>query len=261
MLQVQNLSIRQTYNGRAPLVQNVSFDLQGNRFLTLVGETGSGKSLIAKALAGILPPGLEQEGKIKFNGRDFYGGIMNGAAKEIFLMPQESALALNPSMSILSQVAEVFRWPLGKGRFQSKKLAAKTLNLLGLSRTGQYPHQLSGGMSQRSMLAMALASPARLVIADEPTKGLDAGLKDEVVGLLAALTEKGKTVMCITHDFSVARKLGGLVAVMLKGKAIEQGPAEKMLSSPNHEYTRALINALPENGLISWNINPAGYNE
>ncbi len=257
MLQVQNLSIRQARNGRAPLVQNVSFDLREHRCLTLVGETGSGKSLIARALAGILPSGLEREGKIKFNGRECYGRIMNGAAGEIFLMPQESALALNPSMSILSQVAEVFRWPLGKGRLQSRKLAGQTLNMLGLFKTRQYPHQLSGGMCQRSMLAMALASPARLVIADEPTKGLDAGLKKDVVGLLAGLTEKGKAVLCITHDFSVARELGGLVAVMLKGKSVEQGPAEKVLSRPAHEYTRALIGALPENGLIPWSENPA----
>lgn len=257
MLNVENLSIKSKYNPENLLVRDVSFSLPENSVFNLVGETGSGKSVLASAMAGILPGDLLAEGLISISGLPVSPGINGQSRDDTFLVPQEPGIALDPTMKIISQVAEIFRWPGKRSGKESLQHAQDILAQLGLSRSAVqgYPHELSGGMNQRCAIAMALSSPASLIIVDEPTKGLDSNLKMQAVQLLGKLLENGKTLLCITHDFTVAGLLGGRTGVMLNGEIIEQGSTDQVLQDPGQQYTRDLIRALPENGLHA----PAGY--
>ncbi|WP_028575647.1 ATP-binding cassette domain-containing protein [Desulfonatronovibrio hydrogenovorans] len=253
MLIIENLNICAKNSPDNLLVNEVSLFLPEKNVYNLVGETGSGKSLLALAVAGLLSEDLQAQGRITINGLSSRPARNEQAQASTFLVPQEPGIALNPTLKVKSQVAEIFRWPRAKPRKQSMARAASILVRLGLSGTAvnSYPHELSGGMKQRCAIAMALASPAPLIIVDEPTKGLDAHLKDQVVDLLKKLVKNGKTLLCITHDFTVAGLLGGQTGVMLQGKIIEQGVTEQVLHKPEAKYTRDLIRALPENGLCA----------
>ncbi len=255
LLNINNLSISSIPEDRT-LVGSVCFTVRRGAPFTLIGETGCGKTLIAQALTGALSKDLSATGSIEFNGINLVG--LSGKerhklwGKRMFLLPQEPGLALNPSMRVIRQVAEVLRHIRGQQRKNALRNAGTLISGLGLSssRDGrQYPFQLSGGMNQRILLAIALATPAEFIVADEPTKGLDADLRDAVVGRLQNLMEEGKTLLCITHDLAVARNLGGHIAVMYGGYIVESGPVDKVLDSPCHPYTRGLIKAAPENGL------------
>ena len=257
MLKVEKLSIRSKYIPEKLLVRDVSFSLPENSVFNLVGETGSGKSLLAWAVAGLLPCDLQTQGRITIDGLATKSAGNGRFHANTFLVPQEPGIALNPALKIRSQVAEIFRWPRKKTRKQSQEMTSGILCSLGLSvsAASSYPYQLSGGMNQRCAIAMALASPSPLIIVDEPTKGLDSNLKLQTVELLGKLMENGKTLLCITHDFTVAGLLGGRTGVMLNGEIIEQGSTDQILHDPGQQYTRALIRALPENGLHA----PAGH--
>ena len=255
LLNINNLSISSIPEHKT-LVGSVSFSVRQGEPFTLIGETGCGKTLIAQALTGALSKDLSATGSIEFDGINLVG--LSGKkrrklwGKRMFLLPQEPRLALNPSMRVIKQVAEVLRYLRGQESKNALKNAGTLISDLGLSpsRDGrQYPFRLSGGMNQRILLAIALATPAEFIVADEPTKGLDADLKDSAVRLLQNLVERGKTLLCITHDLAVARDLGGNIAVMYGGYIVESGPAEKVLDSPVHPYTKGLIKAAPENGL------------
>lgn len=255
LLNINNLSISSIPEQKT-LVKNISFSVRQGEPFTLIGETGCGKTLIAQALTNALSKDLSATGCIKFDGINLVK--LSGKEKEklwgkrMFLLPQEPRLALNPSMRVIKQVAEVLRYLRGQQPKNALKNANTLISDLGLSpsRDGrQYPFRLSGGMNQRILLAIALATPAEFIVADEPTKGLDADLRDSVVRLLQNLVERGKTLLCITHDLAVARDLGGKIAVMYGGYIVESGPAEKVLDFPAHPYTRGLIKAAPENGL------------
>jgi peptide/nickel transport system ATP-binding protein len=238
------------------LLNKVCIKVPHKSRLTLIGETGSGKSLIAHAVLGLLPPEMRASGRIIYQGKNllelspkkrraFWG-------RELFLFPQEPASALNPTMRALCQVSETFRWALKRSPSESDRLAAALLEKVGLDSVTagrRFPFQLSGGMQQRLLAAITLAQPAKLIIADEPTKGLDRRRRDLVVELLKGLSGQGKTVITITHDLEVARQLGGSLAVLYGGYLMEQGGAHKVLHTPGHPYTRALLAALPENGL------------
>ena len=255
LLNINNLSISSIPEHKT-LVGSVSFSVRQGEPFTLIGETGCGKTLIAQALTGALSKDLSATGSIEFDGMNLVG--LSGKerrklwGKRMFLLPQEPRLALNPSMRVIKQVAEVLRYLRGQESKNALKNAGTLFSELGLSssRDGrQYPFRLSGGMNQRILLAIALATPAEFIVADEPTKGLDADLKDSAVRLLQNLVERGKTLLCITHDLAVARDLGGNIAVMYGGYIVESGPADKVLDSPVHPYTQGLIKAAPENGL------------
>ena len=255
LLNINNLSISSIPEHKM-LVGSVSFSVRQGEPFTLIGETGCGKTLIAQALTGALSKDLSATGSIEFDGINLVG--LSGKkrrklwGKRMFLLPQEPRLALNPSMRVIKQVAEVLRYLRGQESKNALKNAGTLISELGLSpsRDGRhYPFRLSGGMNQRILLAIALATPAEFIVADEPTKGLDADLKDSAVRLLQNLVERGKTLLCITHDLAVARDLGGNIAVMYGGYIVESGPAEKVLDSPVHPYTQGLIKAAPENGL------------
>jgi peptide/nickel transport system ATP-binding protein len=181
--------------------------------------------------------------------------------RELFLFPQEPGVYLNPLRRSNRQVDEVFRWIRKLGRSGSRTRGRELLNRAGLSavRDGRkYPWQLSGGMNQRLLTAITLAEPARLVLADEPTKGLDLEMKHLTVDLMLEISANGKSLFVITHDLEVAEKLGGDLAVMYGGVIVEAGPARDVLDGPRHPYTRALLASLPQNGLNPIPLAPNG---
>lgn len=268
VLKVKNLQI--TMDGKEndpPLVHNVNLNLTSGRPLSLIGESGCGKSLIAQAIFHLLPAQLSAEGEIYYGNKNLLAcsqTTMHGLwGREIFLFPQEPGTALNPLRRSRSQVTEIFRWVRNgtirngnnAGAFSPpsdyRNLWKTYFKQVGLSISDgkKYPWQLSGGMNQRLLTVMAMAEPARLIVADEPTKGLDPDTRDLTIGLLGQMVDFGKSLFVITHDVDVPRQLGGDLAVMYGGMIMESGPAAHILDAPAHPYTRALLRALPQNGL------------
>ncbi|WP_200845150.1 ABC transporter ATP-binding protein [Roseomonas sp. 18066] len=248
-LRVERLAVR---GAAGPILHDVSFAVEPGGTFILLGESGSGKSLVLHALMGTLPPGLQA------TGRAFWGETELLAlpprqrrqlwGREIGLLPQEPWLALDPSMRAVEQVAEVHRFQHGARPAAARRLARLGLAAFGLGgHGGHYPHQLSGGMCQRVALATARAGQAGLFLADEPTKGLDAARVDEVALGLQAAAADGQTSVVVTHDLALAARLGGEAAVLLEGRLLERGPVAQLVSTPSHDYTRALVGALPVN--------------
>ena len=238
-LDIRGLSIRSSTGD--VLVQDVSLFVSQTGSTTLVGETGSGKSLVSQAVLGLLPRGMWAEGEITVNGRAIAASDVRALrqlwARETMILPQEPAEALDPTMRLLPQLAEAGGMPRAR-----RALAAVDLP----EEAGRaWPHMLSGGMAQRGLAAMALTSDAGLIVADEPTKGLDPRRLALAIKLLAELRQSGRSLLTITHDLSVARRLGGTLAVMREGRIVESGPAERLLTEPEEAYTRAWLAADP----------------
>lgn len=236
----------QVDDGRQTLLQALDLTLLPGSALTLIGESGSGKSLLAHALMGTLPAPLRGRGEMAI------GGLCHSLAdpqalralwgRELAMLPQEPVLALDPTMGLLPQVEE--GWLAGGKEARSR--ARDALERLGLAgRERHFPHQLSGGMAQRAAFAAATLGQARLLIADEPTKGLDSRASARLQTLLQGYLTEGRHLLTITHDLSLARALGGWVLVVKGGEVVEQGPAEQVLRAPSHAYTRALLAAEP----------------
>jgi peptide/nickel transport system ATP-binding protein len=241
---VDNLTISATAAG--PLVRGVSFTVEAGGGLTILGETGSGKSLLSQAIMGTLPTDLQATGGVTIAG--VTTPAQSSARRRLWghtlaLLPQEPWSSLDPTMRALAQVAEGFdeRDPrIARARALT---AIDALGLRGADR--KFPIMLSGGMAQRVALAATTAGGASVLLVDEPTKGLDAALRDDVVAVLKAVRANGRTLVTITHDVGVARALGGQIGVMLEGRLIEVGPAEMILAAPAHPYTRRLLAAEP----------------
>ncbi|ACP22064.1 putative ATPase component of various ABC-type transport system (plasmid) [Sinorhizobium fredii NGR234] len=232
------------------IVSDVSLAIARGRPLTLLGESGSGKSLVAQAIMGNLPPGLRTTGRVIFKGTDLFAETpaqrRRHWGRSICLLPQEPWLALDPTMRVLPQVAEIHRFVKDKDATRSDALAKENLAGVSLASTeALYPFQMSGGMGQRAAIAMAHAADSELLIADEPTKGLDTALRDSVTARLKQEAEAGRLLLTITHDVAVARALGGMIGVMLDGRLVEYAPAEKLLQAPEHAYTKALLASEP----------------
>jgi peptide/nickel transport system ATP-binding protein len=232
------------------IVSGVSLALGKGRPLTLLGESGSGKSLVAQAIMGNLPGELRPSGRVIFRGVDLMRETSvqrrRRWGRSIGLLPQEPWLALDPTMCVGPQVREVHLYVKGKTPKESMAAASNNLAEVSLSSAeALYPFQISGGMGQRAAIAMAHAADAELLIADEPTKGLDAALRDSVAARLRLEVEAGRLLLTITHDVAVARALGGTIGVMLQGRLVEYGPADELLAEPRHDYTRALLAAEP----------------
>ncbi|MFT3689134.1 ABC transporter ATP-binding protein [Paenirhodobacter sp.] len=236
--------------GAEELVEPVSLTLHAGRPFTILGETGSGKSLLAQAIIGTLPAGLRATGRVTLDGHDLDlarpGGHRALWGRVIGVLPQEPWLSLDPLMKARAQVAEGHALVRGLSWGAAGGAADRDLADLGLDGAGdRRPDQLSGGMAQRVAFAAARTGGARIVVADEPTKGLDVARRDDVIDLLMREVAEGGGLLTITHDLALARRMGGDLAVVLKGKVIERGPADQVLSNPQHPYTRRLIAADP----------------
>ncbi len=249
ILEVQDLCVRAGRDA-PPLVNGVSFVLRAGQSLTLLGESGSGKSLLAHAIMGRLPHGIAAEGRMRLNDSEMPVAAARRQwwGREIALLPQEPWIALDPTMRALEQVFETHRFVAGLDAAHARTRARDDLARLGLvDAADKFPGTLSGGMAQRVAFAATAAGGARILIVDEPTKGLDAGLRDQVIALLRSVVEAGGIVLAISHDVAVARAMDGDVAVMLDARVVERGKASHVLAEPQHDYTKRLLAAEPAN--------------
>lgn len=250
LLAVEGLHVALPAPG-APLrpVRGVSWSVDAGEVLAVVGESGAGKSLAARAVMGLPPPRARVTGSVRFAGTELVGAaesvLRRVRGPGIGMLWQEAGAALDPTMPVGAQVAEGPRLP--------RKEVLAWLGRVGLpdppAVARAYPHRLSGGMRRRAALAVALAAAPRLLIADEPTAGLDAPAASGIAELLARLCgEMGMALLLITHDLALAARLAGRVAVMYAGMVIEQGPSAAVLQRPAHPYTRGLLGALSAGG-------------
>jgi oligopeptide transport system ATP-binding protein len=262
VLEVAELSVRfRTDAGVVPAVNGVSFTLARGETLALVGESGSGKSVTSLAIMRLTPPapGCEVRGQVMLHGRD-------GAATELLGLPessmrelrgsrvamifQEPMTSLNPVLPVGAQIAEAIRYHRGASRAAALSEAERLLELVGIAeprqRLAAYPHQLSGGMRQRVMIAIALACDPDILIADEPTTALDVTVQAQILELLKSLQARtGMAMLFITHNLGVVAEIADRVMVMYAGRVVEQAPVRGLFGRPLMPYTRGLLNSVP----------------
>lgn len=247
LLSVEGLSV---HVGTRALLRDVSFSLRPGEALTLLGESGAGKSLLAQAVMGNLPCALRAGGTVTVAGARSRAQDLHARrhlwGRTLALLPQEPALALDPLMRIAPQLAESHALVRGVDAKAARAAALQDLDAAGLADAAlQYPWQLSGGMAQRAAAAVARAGGAHVMLADEPTKGLDAHWRDRAVDTLRAVQRDGGCVVVITHDLRVAKALGGRVIVLRSGEVVEHGETRVVLANPQHAFTRRLVDADP----------------
>jgi microcin C transport system ATP-binding protein len=258
LLSVRDLSVAFSQDGKvSTAVDHISFDIAKGETVALVGESGSGKSVSALSVLKLLPypAASHPSGKIMFGGQDLLSlsedELRKVRGNQITMIFQEPMTSLNPLHTIERQVGEILDVHQGMNERQARKRTLELLNEVGIrdpeSRLGAYPHQLSGGQRQRVMIAMALANEPQLLIADEPTTALDVTVQAQILELLARLkARKGMSMLFITHDLGIVRKVADRVCVMTKGKIVETGPTSEIFARPQHEYTRHLLAAEPK---------------
>jgi ABC-type dipeptide/oligopeptide/nickel transport system ATPase component len=255
LLRVSNLTVIFPLDRDRELVavDNVSFDVGRGETLGLVGESGSGKSLTALSIVRlVMPPGRVAAGRVELEGRDLLSlgakAMQPVRGRKIGFVFQEPSAALNPVFTIGFQVAETMAvHGLARGR-PARERAVALLDRVGMSepqrRAREYPHQLSGGLKQRAMIALALAAEPALLIADEPTTALDARVQADILDLLRELRQSmSLSVLLISHDFGVVADLADRVVVMRSGRTVEEAPIDRIFSSPQSPYTRQLLDA------------------
>ncbi len=270
LLDVQHLTVQFTgERSSVTAVDDVSFHVAAGETLGVVGESGSGKSVTAFSILRLVqPPGRITSGRVLFEGRDLLAlperemRAVRGA--RISLIFQEPMTALNPVMRVGDQIAEALTVHGLGSRSEARATAVELLDAVKIPdaarRVRDYPHQLSGGMRQRVMIAIALACRPPLIIADEPTTALDVTIQAQVLELLRELKARyNLALLLITHDFGVIAEMADRVAVMHQGRLVEQGPVRQVLRTPAHDYTRTLLAAVP--GLGRGFGNPLGEGE
>ena len=242
--------------GHVSAVRDVSLAIQPGESVALVGESGSGKSVTSLAVMGLLKlPGRIAGGDIRWKGETLLGEpgrpLLNDVrGKELAIVFQDPMTSLNPTFTVGTQLTEVLRRHMNLTRGQATEKAADLLAQVGISsprqRLEQYPHEFSGGMRQRALIAMALACEPQLLIADEPTTALDVTIQAQILELLADIQQRlNLAVLLITHDLGVVAGLCQRVAVMYAGKVVEEGPIDDIFASPQHPYTRGLLASTP----------------
>jgi peptide/nickel transport system ATP-binding protein len=247
-----------TPDGVVRAVEGVSFDIDAGETVAVVGESGCGKSVTAMSILRLIaePPG-KTAGAVRFQGRDLLGlsepemrTIRGNAISMIF---QEPMTSLNPVLTIGRQIGETMQLHQGLNAKEAEKKAIEMLTLVGIPaparRVREYPHQLSGGMRQRVMIAMALACNPKLLIADEPTTALDVTIQAQILDLMRDLNRRmGSAIMLITHDLGVVAEMAERVVVMYAGRKVEEAPVRQIFANPLHPYTRGLLGSVPKLG-------------
>ncbi|WP_114286698.1 ABC transporter ATP-binding protein [Candidatus Halocynthiibacter alkanivorans] len=256
LLEVRDLSVVfDTAEGTLGVVDNVSLKVQAGRTLGLVGESGSGKSVTCLAALGLLPQrGRVTSGDVMFEGRDLLklseAEMSDLRGCKIAMVFQDPMVSLNPVRTIGWQISESLRLHQNLSKGAARRRALELLDLVGIpeanARFGEYPHQFSGGMCQRAMIAMAIACEPSLLIADEPTTALDVTIQAQILELLSQLkTELNMALILITHDLGVIAQVADDVAVIYAGRIVEEAPVLDLFDAPLHHYTQGLMNSLP----------------
>ena len=256
LLEVKNLCVNfGTYGGEVKAVRGVTFDLHKGETLAIVGESGSGKSVACKTIMRILSSnGYIKDGQILFDGKDLTKisekDMEKVRGKDIAMIFQDPMTSLNPTLTIGKQIMEPIIKHQGFSKEDARKRAIELIELVGISdaekRFKQYPHQFSGGMRQRIVIAISLACNPKVLIADEPTTALDVTIQAQILELIKDLQEKtGVAVIFITHDLGVVANMADRVAVMYAGKIIEYGTSDDIFYDPKHPYTWGLLGSMP----------------
>ena len=242
--------------GEVKALNDVSFSMKQGEVLGIVGESGSGKSVTAYSLMGLTAfPGKLIGGTLHFNGHEVEKmsekEFRKMRGEEVSIIFQDPMTSLNPVYTIGNQIEEMVRLHTDKDKKQARERAKELLELVGINepekRLKQYPHELSGGMRQRVMIAIALACEPKLLIADEPTTALDVTIQAQILELMMELREKmGMSIIMITHDLGVVANMCEKIAVMYAGKIVEYGTTDEIFYNPQHEYTKGLINSIPK---------------
>lgn len=257
LLSIQDLHVCfETFSGNVQAVRGVSFDVFRGETVAIVGESGCGKSVTAQTILKLIPmpPGQIRAGRILFEGKDLveFDEIQMRAIRgqEIGMIFQDPMTSLNPTLTIGYQIQEVLREHAQLDSIAAKERSLELLKMVGIpdpsSRLDQYPHEFSGGMRQRVMIAMGLACEPKLLIADEPTTALDVTIQAQILELMKEIQRKTDTsIILITHDLGVVAGMADKVVVMYGGQVVECAPVDQLFKSPSHPYTKALLAAIP----------------
>jgi peptide/nickel transport system ATP-binding protein len=258
LLEVKDLSVRfDTDEGTVHAVDEMALELAPRQVLGVVGESGCGKSVTALSILGLLPSTATVTGSVLFEGRELLGAsraqLRKIRGREISFVFQEPMTSLNPVLTVGNQVEEVLREHMDLSRSAARARAVELLDLVHIPdprrRIEEYPHQLSGGMRQRVMIAMALACDPKILIADEPTTALDVTIQAGILDLLRELRERlGTAIILITHNLGVVADLADRVVVMYAGRKAEEAPVGELFAHPQHPYTIGLLGAVPRAG-------------
>jgi len=266
LLRVSDLHVSfATKRGILRAVDGVEFEVRPGEIVGLVGESGSGKSVMLRSIAHLLPPNARTEGLAIWRGtdlltasRDRLQAVRGGQIAMVF---QEAMTALNPVLPIGLQIEESLAAHTPLNRRERRRRAAELLDLVGIpsaaERLRSYPHEFSGGMRQRAMIAIALAGEPKLLLADEPTTALDVTIQDQILKLLLRLVQDlGMAMVLVTHDLGVVAEVCDRVAVMYAGRIVETGPVGAIFGQPKHAYTLALLDAMPDGGPARQPLQP-----
>lgn len=258
VLEIKDLHVSfDTYAGEVKAVRGVTYHVGDGEVLAVVGESGCGKSVTAQTIMKLnpMPPARIKKGSVNLCGIDIVAStekqMQKIRGKEVSMIFQDPMTCLNPTMQVGKQITEAIRHHRGLSREDAQKEAIRMLKLVQVPnaevRAKQYPHEFSGGMRQRAMIAMALSCNPKLLIADEPTTALDVTIQAQIMDLLADIKkELGTAIILITHDLGVVANLANRVAVMYAGKIVETAPVEEIFYRPRHPYTAALLRSLPK---------------
>lgn len=256
ILEVEQLRTRfRTDNGVVSVVDGVDFSIRAGETLGVVGESGCGKSVTSLSIMRLLPPNGSSGGSIRFNGKNVLElsekEMQTVRGNEIAMIFQEPMTSLNPLHTVGKQIEEAVILHTKVSRAQAKERAIAMLKAVGMPRAeeiyGEFPHQLSGGMRQRVMIAMAMSCDPKLIIADEPTTALDVTIQAQILDLMRNLKEKtGTSIMLITHDLGVVAEMCDRVIVMYAGQVVEETDVETLFEDPKHPYTIGLMNSIPD---------------